>query len=152
MVGADARALPLLPQVGAAWRPPGTPEESMPPGTNDPSSLAGALPLATGTGLEWLGPRTNHGVWRALLPLLDHTDPAHQFTRIAGGVENSCLHQATAVEQWSASHPRWAFLWFPTSCPRATPIEWVFGAGHDTWTRHHTRKRLRDLVQDVEQH
>jgi transposase len=51
-----------------------------------------------------------------------------------------------------ASHPRFEFLWFPTYCPRANPIERVFGDAHDKCTRNHTRKRLRDLVQDVERH
>ena len=37
-------------------------------------------------------------------------------------------------------------------CPRANPIERVFGDVHDKCTRNHKRKRLRDLVKDVEQH
>jgi transposase len=43
-------------------------------------------------------------------------------------------------------------LWLPTYCPRANPIERVFGDVHDTCPRKHTRRRLRDVVQDVEQH
>jgi transposase len=43
-------------------------------------------------------------------------------------------------------------LWLPTYCPRANPIERAFGDVHDKCTRNHTRKRLRDLVQDVERH
>jgi hypothetical protein len=30
-------------------------------------------------------------------------------------------------------------------------MEWAFGDVHDTCTRNHQRKRLRDLVKDVEQ-
>ena len=37
-------------------------------------------------------------------------------------------------------------------CPRANPIERVFGDVHDKCTRNHTRKRLRTLVGDVEEH
>ena len=51
MVFADARAIALLPQVGAAWRPQGTQAEGMPPGTNEKQYRAGALPLATGKRL-----------------------------------------------------------------------------------------------------
>jgi hypothetical protein len=40
----------------------------------------------------------------------------------------------------------------PTYCPRANPIERAFGDVHDLCTRNHTRKRLRDLVADVEAH
>jgi len=40
----------------------------------------------------------------------------------------------------------------PTYGPRANPIERVFGDVHDLCTRHHTRKRLRELVADVIEH
>jgi hypothetical protein len=43
-------------------------------------------------------------------------------------------------------------LWWPTYWPRANPIERVCGDVRDKCTRNHKRKRLRDLVQDVEQH
>src|ERR671929_1549672 len=92
------------------------------------------------------------GLIRALLTLLDHTYPASRVTRIYVVVENYCIHKAKAVEQWIASHPRFELLWLPTYCPRANPIERVFGDVHDKCTRNHTRKRLRDLVQDVERH
>ena len=73
MVFAEARDLPLLPQVGAAWMPQGTQEEGMTPGKNEQHSLAGALPLAPGQLLYGRGPRKNHGWFRDLLPLLDTT-------------------------------------------------------------------------------
>jgi hypothetical protein len=41
---------------------------------------------------------------------------------------------------------------FVTYCPQANPIERAFGDVHDLCTRHHTRRRLRDLVADVEEH
>ena len=99
-----------------------------------------------------LGPRKNNGLFRELLALLDRTYPAGQITRIYVVVDNYCIHKAKAVQQWVASHPRFALLWLPTYCPRANPIERVFGDIHDKCTRNHQRKRLRDLVQDVEQH
>jgi transposase len=67
-------------------------------------------------------------------------------------VTNYTIHHAKAVEQWLAAHPRCALLWLPTYCPRANPIEHAFGDVHDLCTRKHTRKRLRDLVADVEAH
>jgi hypothetical protein len=62
------------------------------------------------------------------------------------------IHHAKAVEQWLAAHPRFTLLWLPTYCPRANPIERAFGDVHDLCTRNHMRKRLRDLVADVEAH
>jgi transposase len=67
-------------------------------------------------------------------------------------VDNYCRHKAKAVEQWLASHPRFTLLWFPTYGPRAKPIERARGDVHDKWARHHKRKRLRDVVRNVERH
>ena len=152
LVFADELDIHLLPKVGAAWMPQGTQEEVMTPGTNEKYYLAGALNLATGQLLHCLGPRKNNGLFRDLLTLLDQTYPASQTTRIYVVVDNYCIHKAKAVEQWLASHPRFALLWLPTYCPRANPIERAFGDVHDKCTRNHKRKRLRDLVQDVERH
>jgi hypothetical protein len=40
----------------------------------------------------------------------------------------------------------------PTDGPRANPIERAFGDVPDRCTRHHTRKRLQELVADVVEH
>ena len=152
MVFADERDMHLLPKVGAAWMPQGTQAEVMTPGKNEKHSLAGALHLTTGKLLYCLGPRKNNGLFRELLLLLDHTYPARQITRIYVVVDNYCIHKAKAVEQWLARHPRFALLWFPTYGPRANPIERAFGDVHDKGTRNHKRKRLHELVKDVEQH
>jgi transposase len=152
MVFADELDIHLLPKVGAAWMLQGTQDEIMTPGTNEKYYLAGALHLATGNVRYCLGPRKNNGLFRELLTLLDHTYPASEVTRIYVVVDNYCIHKAKAVEQWLAHHPRFALLWLPTYCPRANPIERVFGDVHDTCTRNHQRKRLRDLVKDVERH
>ena len=151
-VFADELDIQLLPKGGAAWMPHGTQEEVLTPGTNEKPSLAGALHLDTGKLLYCLGPRKNNGLFRDLLTLLDSTYPAPATTRIYVVVDNYWIHQAKAVEPWLASHPRFELLWVPTYCPRANPIERVFGDVHDKCTRNHKRKRLRDLVQDVEWH
>jgi DDE superfamily endonuclease len=67
-------------------------------------------------------------------------------------VDSYSIHHAKAVERWLATHPRLTLLWLPTYCPRANPINRAFGDVHDLCTRNHTRKRLRDLVADVETH
>jgi transposase len=152
MVFADELDIHLLPKVGAAWMPQGTQEEVMTPGKNEKHYLAGALHLATGKLLYCLGTRKNNGLFRELLTLLNATYPACQITHIYAVVDNYCIHKAKAVEQWLTKHPRFELLWLPTYCPRANPIERVFGDVHDKCTRNHKRKRLRDLVQDVEWH
>src|SRR5215471_2663007 len=152
MVFADELDIHLLPKIGAAWMRQGTQAEIMTPGTNEKHYLAGALHLATGKGLHCLGPRKNNGLFRALLTLLDTTYAAPGVTRIDVVVDNYRIHKAKAVTQWLTNHPRFVVLWLPTYCPRANLIERVFGDVHDKCTRNHKRKRLRDLVQDVERH
>jgi transposase len=67
-------------------------------------------------------------------------------------VDNYSIHKAKAVEQWLTSYPRFTLLFVPTYCPRANPIERVFSDVHDKCTRNHKRKRLCDLIKDVERH
>ena len=67
-------------------------------------------------------------------------------------VDNYCSHKANAVKQWLDTHPRFEVLGLPTYCPRANPIERAFGDVHDPCTRNHKRKRLRDVVRDIERH
>jgi transposase len=74
------------------------------------------------------------------------------MTRIYVVVDNHCIHKVKAIEQSLASHPHFELLWLPTYCPRANPIERAFGDVHDKCTRNHKRKRLGDLVQDVDRH
>jgi hypothetical protein len=121
----------------------------MTPGTHEQHDLAGALDVATGPVHHCVGPRKTNELFRALLQALDAAYPAAQSRRIDVVVDHDGMHQATAVQQWFAPQPRLERLFLPTSCPRANPIERVFGDVHDLCTRKHTRKRLRALVADV---
>jgi DDE superfamily endonuclease len=89
---------------------------------------------------------------RPLLFASRYSYPAERYTRLYVVVDNYSIHHAKAVEQWLAAHPRVTLLWLPTDCPHANPIERAFGDVHDLCTRDHTRRRLRDLVADVETH
>ena len=152
MVFADELDIPLRSKVGCAWRPTGTQLEVMTPGQNQKHDLAGALELTTGTLHHCLGPRQTNALFRDLLSVLDTRYPAERYTRLYVVVDNDKIHKAKAVEQWLAAHPRVTLLFLPTYCPRANPIERAFGDVHDTCTRNHQRKRLPDLVADVEEH
>jgi putative transposase len=152
LVFADELDIQLLPKVGDAWMPKGTQVQVMTPGTNDKHYLAGALNLATGTLHHCVGPRKTNALFRDLLQTLEAAYPAVQSQRIYVVVDNYRIHKAKAVAEWLANHPRVQLLFLPTYCPRANPIERAFGDVHDLCTRNHTRKRLRDLVADVENH
>ena len=108
--------------------------------------------MATGTLHHCLGARKTNALFRDLRGVLDERYPAEQYTRLYVVVDNYKIHKAKAVEQWWASHPRFTLLFLPTYCPRANPIARAFGDVHDCCTRTHQRKRLADLVADVEDH
>jgi DDE superfamily endonuclease len=87
-----------------------------------------------------------------LLNVLDRAYPAWRFDHIYLVADNSKIHKAATVQHWLRQHPRFQLLFLPTYCPRANPIERCFGDLHDKVTRNHRRKRMRDLVADMERH
>lgn len=116
------------------------------------SSVYRMLDMRTGAILHRVWWRKTHGRFLDLLQALDQAYPPECFTPLYVVVDNYKLHKAQAVERWLAAHPRFAVLFLPTYCPKASPIERAFGAVHDKCTRNHKRKRLRSVVKDVKQH
>jgi transposase len=149
---ADELDINLLPKVGYQWLPKGEQVEVLTPGTNEKRYLAGALDLTTGTITHCVWYRKQTGLFLDLLDTLDRTHPAPLFPHLTIVVDNAKIHKAVKVQQWLTEHPRFEVLYLPTYCPRANPIERAFGDVHDKCTRNHTRKRIRHLVQDVQQH
>jgi putative transposase len=149
---ADELDIQLLPKSGYQWMPKGTQVEVLTPGKNEKHYLAGAWDSRTGAVHYCGGPRKTNQLFRDLLDTLDRHYPTRHYQRIFVVVDNYSIHQAQAVGRWLTMHPRFELLWLPTYCPRANPIERIFGDTHDKVTRNHKRKRLRDLVADVGRH
>jgi transposase len=149
---ADELDLHLLPKVGAQWMPQGSQVEVMTTGKNERRYLAGALDLWTGQVHHCLWFRKMTGLFLDLLNLLDRAYPVRRFDRVYVVADNGKIHKAAAVQHWLRQHPRFRLLFLPTYCPRANPIERCFGDLHDKVTRNHRRKRMRDLVSDVQKH
>jgi putative transposase len=149
---ADELDIHLLPKVGYQWMPRGTTVKLMTPGQNQKHYLAGALEPRTGRLVHCTSPRKTNALFRALLDRLEWLYPPAQVTKVSVVVDNYGIHKAKAVERWLVAHPRFELLFLPTYCPQANPIERAFGDVHDKCTRNHQRKRLADLVWDVEQH
>jgi putative transposase len=149
---ADELDIHLLPKVGYQWMPQGETVKLLTPGQNQKHYLAGALDLNTGRIVHCTGFRKTNVLFRALLDSLERRYTKARFDKIYVVVDNYGIHKAKAVERWLATHPRFRLLFLPTYCPQANPIERAFGDVHDKCTRNHQRKRLAELVGDVEQH
>jgi transposase len=149
---ADELDIHLLPKVGYQWMPKSETVKLVTPGQNQKSYLAGALEPKSGQLVYCTSPRKTNALFRALLDRLEWLYPPTRFTKVYVVVDNYGIHKAKAVERWLAAHPRFEMLFLPTYCPKANPIERAFGDVHDKCTRNHQRKRLEDLVWDVEQH
>jgi hypothetical protein len=147
---ADELDVALLPKTGYQWMPKGTQVEVLTPGKNKKYYVAGSWDARTGLVQHCSGPHKTNALFRDLLDRLELCYPAPRYHRISVVVDNYKIHQAQAVQHWLATHPRFELLWLPTYCPRANPIERIFGDVHDKVTRNHKRKRLRDLVADVD--
>jgi transposase len=152
LVFADELDIHLLPKVGYQWMPKGEVVEIITPGQNQKRYLAGALDSLSGKVVSCLGERKTALLFIELLKALDAAYPAASYQRLYVVVDNFRIHKAKTVAQWLATHPRIELLFLPTYCPKANPIERVFWEVHDKCTRNHRRKKIRQLVNDVEQH
>ena len=149
---ADELDIHLLPKVGYQWMLQGTTVKLVTPGQNQKHYLAGALELKSGRLVHCTSTRKTNALFRALLDRLEWLYPSAQFTTVYVVVDTYGIHKAKAVERWLAAPPRFELLFLPTYCPQANPIERAFGDVHDKCTRNHQRKRLEELVWDVEHH
>lgn len=146
----DELDIHLLPKIGYEWMLKGTQLEVMTPGTNQKQYLAGALDYLTGKMVHVVGERKNRWLVIDLLRRVERQFPT--ATKIYLVADNYRIHKAKAVQEWLANHPRFEIVWLPSYCPKANPIERAFGDVHDKCTRNHKRRRIADLVGDVEWH
>jgi transposase len=149
---ADELDIQLLPKSGYQWMKKGTQVEVMTPGKNEKRYLAGAWDGRTGQVHHRVWACKTNGLFRALLEAVETAYPARRYDRIYVVVDNYKIHKAQAVEQWLAAHRRIELVFLPTYCPRANPIERLFGDTHDKVTRNHRRKQIWRLVEDVKRH
>jgi transposase len=152
LVFVDELDIALLPKTGYQWMRKGTQTPVLTPGKNEKQYLGGGWDVRTGVVHSCFGERKTNALFRNLLDTLQRRYPALRYDRVYIVADNYRIHKTQAVQQWWAAHPHFAVLWLPTYCPRANPIERVFGDTHDKVTRNHKRKRLRDLVADVGRH
>jgi hypothetical protein len=135
--------------LGHAWMRKGTQTEVMTPGQNQKTYLAGTWNALTGKLLTVTGECKNRWLFGELLAALSRAYPATRYQRLYVVVDNYSIHKAKDVVHWLAQHPRVELLFLPEYCPKASPIERIFGDIHDHCTRNHRCQQLLDLVIEV---
>jgi len=150
---ADEWELHLLPKVGAPWTPPrGQRLEIVTPGPDQRRYLAAALDFRTGRILHRTGAKKNRFLFLDLRRALPRAYSGACFRRVYVVADNDSIHTARDVRRWLARHPRFVLLWLPRYCPKANPIERVFGDRHDQITRHHHHRTLSPLLAEAQQY
>jgi transposase len=149
LVFADELELHLLPKVGAQWTRRGQRLEIVTPGQDQRCYIAAALDFRTGRLLHRTGPKKNRFLFLNLLRVLDRVYAGAGFRRVYVVADNDSIHTAGDVRRWLAGHPRLVLLWLPRYCPKANPIERIFGALHDQITRNHRHRTRPPLLAEV---
>jgi transposase len=152
LVFADELELHLLPKVGAQWTRRGQRLEIVTPGQDQRCYIAAALDFRTGRLLHRTGPKKNRFLFLNLLRVLDRVYSGAGFRRVYVVADNYSIHTAGDVRRWLAGHPRLVLLWLPRYCPKANPIERIFGALHDQITRNHRHRTLPPLLAEVQRY
>jgi transposase len=149
---ADELDIHLLPKVGYQWMPKGEVVEVVTPGQNQKRYLAGALDALTGKVIHCIGERKTALLFVELLQAIEQSYPMASYKEIFLVLDNYGIHKAKVVRQWLAAHPRIRLLFVPTYCPKSNPIERLFWEVHDKCTRNHRRRKIEQVVEDVERH
>jgi transposase len=152
LVFADELELHLLPKVGAQWTPRGQRLEIVTPGKDHRCYLAAALDFRTGKLIHRTGAKKNRFLFLDLLRALDRAYPGVRFRRVYVVADNYSIHTAGDVRRWLACHPRFVLLWLPCYCPKANPIERIFGDLHDQITRNHRHRTLPPLLAEAQRY
>lgn len=152
LVFADEMDIHLLPKVGYQWMPKGEVVEVMTPGANEKRYLAAALDSLTGKVVHCVGTSKSAALFVKLLEGIEESYAATTYREVFVVVDNFRIHQAKVVQDWLSRHGRIKLLFVPTYCPKANPIERLFWEVHDKCTRNHRRRKIEQVVEDVETH
>ena len=152
LVFADELELHLLPKVGAPWTLRGQRLEIVTPGPDRCCYVAAALDFRTGRLLHRTGAKKNRFLFLDLLQALERAYAGVGFRRVYVVADNYSIHTAGDVRRWLARHPRFVLLWLPRYCPKANPIERIFGNLHDQITRNHRHGSLPPLLAEVQRY
>ncbi|MCC7412023.1 MAG: IS630 family transposase [Gammaproteobacteria bacterium] len=143
----DEADIDLNPRIGPSWTPRGRQGRVITPGQNEKHYLAGALHARTGRVVWVEHPRKNSELFLRLLEALRRTYRAARELVLI--LDNYIIHKSVPVRQWLADNPKFTLVFQPTYSPWVNRIERLWKTLHDTVTRNHRCKSLRELAQRV---
>lgn len=145
----DEVDIDLNPRIGFTWSRRGQQCAVPTPGKNRKHYVAGALHAHSGR-LVWV--EHERKTTQLFLKLLDALQRQYRRAqRIVLIADNYIIHKTKLVAQWLTVHPKFQLLFQPVYYPWVNRIERLWKAMHDTVTRNHRCKNMRELCQDVRQ-
>jgi len=143
----DEVDIDLNPKIGADWMPKGQQKRVVTPGNNRKHYLAGALHTMTGKVLYVDSNSKASSLFILMLEKLKHHyRRAKTITLI---LDNYIIHKSRKTEAWLKQNPKFRLLFQPVYSPWVNKIEKLWHALHETITRNHSCRQMRDLLEKV---
>ncbi|CAH2871570.1 IS630 family transposase ISSen5 [Salmonella enterica subsp. enterica serovar Kentucky] len=143
----DEVDIDLNPKIGADWMPKGQQKRVVTPGNNRKHYLAGALHTKTGKVLYVSSASKASELFIAVLEKLKrHYRKAKTITLI---LDNYIIHKSRKTLAWLKSNPKFRLLFQPVYSPWVNKIERLWLALHETVTRNHSCRNMRELLGKV---
>lgn len=140
----DEVDIDLNPKIGADWMPKGQQKRVVTPGNNRKHYIAGALHASTGKVLYVSHDSKASELFIAMLEKLKrHYRKAKTITLI---LDNYIIHKSRKTVAWLKHNPKFRLLFQPVYSPWVNKIERLWLALHETVTRNHACRNIRELL------
>jgi transposase len=138
----------LNPKIGPCWMPRGVQFEIETPGKNQKRYVFGGLNTKTGH-LVWLcSERKNSAVFIKWLELLRRAYRRYRVIHVV--CDNYIIHKSKITLAAVAKMGNIKLHFLPPYSPEHNPIERLWGELHANVTRNHHRKKMNQLMEDVD--
>ena len=136
----------LNPKIGSQWMVRGEQAEVITPGDNDKRHLAGSLVYSTGTLIvSQPAKRRDSALFVAHLDDLRRRLRSYRTIHVI--CDNAKFHKSSSVTNYLAKWGHRLKLHFlPTRAPETNPIERVWWRFHETITRNHRCRTIKELL------
>ncbi|MCI4236928.1 IS630 family transposase [Dickeya dianthicola] len=137
----------LNPKIGADWQERGRQKRIPTPGQNEKYYLAGALHSGTGK-VSYVGGSSKAS--SLFIRLLKHLKRTYRRAKtITLIVDNYIIHKSHKTQCWLEANPKFKVIYQPVYSPWVNHVERLWQALHDTITRNHQCRSMRQLLEKV---